>query len=132
MDSKNSQPSQRTKRNWHLKHDPDFKRQVALEYLESGRSARQIAAKYRTVDFTQVAAWARALKTELKLKASLNPSSVASPRRKDVILDSAEYQDLKKQLETAKLRIAGLETMIDIADEHLGVQIRKKYGTKQS
>jgi hypothetical protein len=26
-----------------------------------------------------------------------------------------EYQDLKKQLEAAKLRVAGLETMIDIA-----------------
>lgn len=90
MDSKNSQPSKRTKRNWRFKHDPDFKRQVAMEYLESGRPARQIAAKYGTVDFTQVAAWARALKAELRLKASLNPSAISPTKRKDVILDSTE------------------------------------------
>ena len=46
--------------------------------------------------------------------------------------DSPEYLALQKELEQAKLKIAGLETMISIADEQLGVSIRKKYGTKQS
>ncbi|NOQ25371.1 MAG: transposase [Bacteroidales bacterium] len=36
-----------------------------------------------------------------------------------------------KELEDARLRIAGLETMINLAEKELNVSIRKKYGTKQ-
>ena len=35
------------------------------------------------------------------------------------------------ELEEARLKIAGLETMINLAEKELNVSIRKKYGTKQ-
>jgi transposase len=43
---------------------------------------------------------------------------------------SGEKQ-LQKQLEEAKRKIICLETMIDIAEREIGVDIRKKSGTKQ-
>lgn len=36
-----------------------------------------------------------------------------------------------KELDDARLKIAGLETMINIAEEDLKISIKKKYGTKQ-
>lgn len=48
---------------------------------------------------------------------------------------SNEEQDkaaLQKELELAKAKIATLETMIDIAEEHFKIEIRKKSGTKPS
>ncbi|MBL0019112.1 MAG: hypothetical protein IPP17_22480 [Bacteroidetes bacterium] len=44
----------------------------------------------------------------------------------------AENAKLKKQLEDAELRALAYDTMIDVAEEQLGVKIRKKSGTKQS
>ena len=39
---------------------------------------------------------------------------------------------LKKQLEEAQLKIAALNTLIDVAEEQLKINIRKKPGAKQS
>jgi hypothetical protein len=44
----------------------------------------------------------------------------------------SDYAEIKAELETARLMILGLETMIVVAEEELGVQIRKKSGIKQS
>lgn len=41
-------------------------------------------------------------------------------------------EELLKKLEHANLKVSGLEIMIDIAEQQLGVDIRKKSGTKQS
>jgi len=39
--------------------------------------------------------------------------------------------DIQKELMSAKLKIAALETMIDLAEEQFKINIRKKYGAKQ-
>lgn len=44
----------------------------------------------------------------------------------------SEEQALRKALEESNLKILALETMIDIAEEQLKINIRKKSGTKQS
>jgi transposase-like protein len=43
-----------------------------------------------------------------------------------------EAAKLKEALELAMLKIAGLETMIEIAEEQYGIEIKKKLGVKQS
>ena len=42
-----------------------------------------------------------------------------------------EVKRLTKELEYARLRILGLETMIKVTEEDLKIKIRKKPGTKQ-
>lgn len=39
---------------------------------------------------------------------------------------------LEKQLEWEKLRAHALDTMINVAERELNIDIRKKHGTKQS
>lgn len=43
-----------------------------------------------------------------------------------------EVQRLNKELEYAKMKLLSLETMIQEAEKHLQIKIKKKYGTKQS
>ena len=42
-----------------------------------------------------------------------------------------QVKALEKQLEDAQMKNAALETLIDVAEEKLKIQIRKKPGTKQ-
>ena len=42
-----------------------------------------------------------------------------------------KIRELTKDLEYAKLKIVGLETIIKVAEEDLNIKIRKKRGTKQ-
>jgi len=43
-----------------------------------------------------------------------------------------KIQELTKALENAQLKNLALETMIEVAEEHLQIKIRKNRGTKQS
>ena len=43
-----------------------------------------------------------------------------------------EVRDLQQALAEAQLKIKALDTMIDIAEEQLKIDIRKKSGAKQS
>ena len=43
-----------------------------------------------------------------------------------------ENEELKKALELAMLKVAALETLVDVAEEQFNIQIRKKPGAKQS
>jgi hypothetical protein len=46
--------------------------------------------------------------------------------------EDLELKALKKALEEANLKIRALDTMIDIAEEQLKIDIRKKSGARQS
>ena len=43
-----------------------------------------------------------------------------------------EIAELKKALELATMKVAALETLIDVVDDQLNIDIRKKGGSKQS
>lgn len=52
-----------------------------------------------------------------------------SCKDKDLV---AENANLKKALELSMLKVAALETLIDVVDSELNINIRKKGGSKQS
>jgi hypothetical protein len=43
----------------------------------------------------------------------------------------ASEKSKNRDFEELRLRIAALETMIDVAEKEYNIDIRKKYGTKQ-
>lgn len=45
---------------------------------------------------------------------------------------AAENEELKKALELSIMKVAALETLIDVVDNQLNIDIRKKGGSKQS
>lgn len=69
-------------------------------------------------------------------------NDVPSPHKKDLNLEmnrkqlerisAQEIKALTEELKKAKLKIEGLEVMIDVAEEKFKIKIRKKAGTKRS
>ena len=52
--------------------------------------------------------------------------------KKNKPIGTAQTEALQKALEEAELKIKALNTLIDVAEEQLKIDIRKKSGTKQS
>lgn len=100
------------------KHSYAHRRQVAFS-IQAGVLSMEEAARQNSVSVSTVADWLSLLqqsKLEEKLKGM-----------------SKDNQDKSMQagIEALQLKIAALETMIDLAEEKWKIAIRKKCGTKQ-
>ena len=87
------------------------------------------AAIANGVSTAAVHSWIRTINRENTELAVLNRSVMAQQ------LPAGPPQDLKaleQQLQEAQLKIAALETMIEIAEKQYEIEIRKKSGAKQS
>jgi transposase len=115
-----------------FQHDMAFMRAVIREYETSDLSTAQIGLKYGLAA-NQVTRWRKRFSSDLSEEKSLTPDLPMNPEEQKQ-LDALKKQNeaLLKKLELANLKITGLETMIDIAEQELHLDIRKKPGTKQS
>jgi len=120
-----------TLRSWILRYsvDPEHilgkiftkaeKRQAAYRLITGQASTSQLAIELN-VDPSTLRKWAREVKAEAGYsKASKN------------LLSVNEMASQSQTVEDLQLKIAALNTMIDIAEKELGIDIRKKSGTKQ-
>lgn len=99
------------------------KEAILGEYLKGDVSLRGLARKYG-VDHRMIHRWVKEFRDEGK----------GSPVEKDVRYTRdqvAEIVRLRKELEDARLKNELLNAMIDIAEEQMGVEIRKKRGARQ-
>ena len=92
--------------------------QLIAEYLAGGITYRKLGLKYG-IDFRAIHSWVMKNKGKDYKKA---PTSIVMPS------DSKEVQRLKKELATAQLHAKLLNTIIDLAEEQLKIDIRKKSG----
>jgi transposase len=117
-----------------FKYDLAFMRKVVQDYLDGDQSTKEVAARYGISG--DIRSWLQRYRKGL---APFNevPSPIMATDNKE--LSQQEQSDFQKQneelvkkLTLANLKISGLELMIDIAEDELGIDIRKKSGTKQS
>ncbi|MBD0332436.1 MAG: hypothetical protein ICV66_07250 [Chitinophagaceae bacterium] len=101
------------------KHHYSHRRQVAIS-VQAGLISVQDAARQNSVSERTIEDWLELLK-ESNLE---NKIEAAMP---DKSLDDTT----KASVEALKLKVAALETMIDLAQEKFSIDIRKKCGTKQ-
>lgn len=114
----------------------DFKRKVALEYL-SGRFSYAVAAEEYGLDNKSVVRefvkWYRR-NTELSQTIEVEAmakSKTTTTNPADIDM-SKRIKELEAQLRLSNLKVEALETMIDIAEEQLHIDIRKKSGSQRS
>ena len=120
----------------------DLKDQIITEYLTQGCGFRKLAARYG-VSRTTICKWVQIHQgihnlpaTEKQHKYS-NSSMNSSPKKSTATDDETsslqqKIAALEKQLQWEKLRADALDTMINIAEKQLDIDIRKKPGTQQS
>lgn len=92
--------------------------------IERGKLTRKEARIKHNVSKNAVAYWVKKYSSHLSC-IDINNSKMQKTKR-------TTGKIIEKELQEANLKIAGLETMIDLAEEQYKIEIRKKFGTKQS
>lgn len=128
-----------------LKHPGEFsleeRRMIISEWLESGKTKREIWYKYtgRLEEKGHLLRWMRAFGMDIPKKwsklGSLKPENMAKSNKDsslEVLQMQAKIKELEKALVNSELRATALDTMIEIAERDLKINIRKKSNTRQS
>ena len=102
--------------------------QLINEYLASGESKDVFQTK-RHLGHNNLSRWMLTFGISTQTK----PVSMIKSKEEDTYAKQLqeEIARLKKELEYERLRSKAFETMIDIAEDELNVNIRKKSGAKQ-
>ena len=94
------------------------KSQIISEYLSGDSTFLQLEQKHGVAART-IQSWVRAFRLK-------NPVGAQSPDKVD------DVKKLKKQLEDAQLKNELLEEMLRLSEEQTGLDLRKKFGPRQS
>lgn len=113
----------------------EFKRKVALDYL-SGRFSYSVAAEeYGLSSRGVVREFVKWYRRNNELGLENAPVDMAKSKSTSAVSSAADLQKQISELEAAlrlsNLKVEALETMIDIAEEQLHVDIRKKSGSQR-
>ena len=117
------------------RYPKSLKRKIAEEYLSGKFSYGVAAEEYGLKDKTVVKEFVKWYKRTLYLEQMEREKQPKDPPKQDSSTESPtkeQLRNLEQELAQAKLKIAGLETLIDIAEQELQIDIRKKSGTKPS
>ena len=112
----------------------EFKMRVINSVLSEGLSYVEAAAQFEVTNESTVRGWVKQFRGN-KLSLSID-SFIPMSRLKDEDKSKEELvlklRALEKQLEEEKFKNKVLNTLIDVVDKQLDIDIRKKGGTKQS
>lgn len=113
----------------------EFKRKVAKGYVDGQYSYAVAAETYGLKDkgvVREFVKWYRR-KYDLGQLNEYEPMTKSKEEKTTSISElEAQVKQLQAQLELEKLKTEALETMIDIAEEQLQIDIRKKSGSQRS
>ena len=132
-----------------LRFSRALKRSICIEYMQSGKSRKEIALKYDLPSVNLLSAWIQSCLSPLEIPekcASLQPVTVQmdsdmAQKKEDAPMDVAamsalieaqrkQIEKLEKQLKYSQDKNLALNTLIDVIEEQ-GIKVRKKAGVKQ-
>ena len=115
-----------------------YKRRTEMEMLKilteihSGRMSKRGACEKYGINRNTMALFIRKFSLRTLGQNISNQLLSDMPEENKTALLEKKIKELTRQLEHEKLKNAGLETMIKVAEEDLHIRIKKKRGTKQS
>lgn len=120
----------------------DIQQQAVKEYLLEGIPYRALAKKYG-VSRSTINKWVLVYqgihnipRSHKQISYDLQQKTLGKKSKQPILQHQNELEKkialLEKQLEWEKLKSHALDTMINIAERELNIDIRKKHGTKQS
>ena len=126
-----------------------LKRSICIEYMQSGKSRKEIAMKYGLPSTNLLSAWIQSCLSPLEIHekcASLQPiivqmDSDMAKEKEEKPMDVAsmaalieaqrkQIAKLEKDLKYSQDKNLALNTLIDVIEEQ-GIKVRKKAGVKQ-
>ncbi|MCS3802341.1 helix-turn-helix domain-containing protein [Niastella sp. OAS944] len=130
FDSKMAVPSGKLKRPVPI----EIKRSV-VRAIQSGRlTVKEAQRTYGIKTVKTINSWIHQFNLENAELAVVNESGMKKkkPVEGNSTDNNQDIKGLQKALEEAQLKVAALNTLIDVAEEQLKINIRKKPGAKQS
>ena len=113
------------------KFTDSVRRKAVREILSGVITVEEAKIKYGVKHKSSIQEWIKAFSSEI---SNIRPLPMSN--KENAPQTSSDEQKRIKELEEAllqaQLKIAGLETLIDVAEKELHIDIRKKPGTKQS
>lgn len=118
------------KENMRRKSYSNLQKRTVVTAIEQGRmSIKEAQTAYGVKTEKIIRNWLAQYKKE-KVEICIITESVMAKKSKPI--STAQAEALQKALEEAELKIKALNTLIDVAEEQLKIDIRKKSGAKQS
>jgi len=109
---------------------PNLQKRSIASAIEQGRmSVGEARSAYGIKTERTIRGWVQQYRTE---KVELCGVKEQPKPEKTVPVDTSEVDALRRALQEAELRIKALNTLIDVAEEQLKTDIRKKSGAKPS
>ena len=125
MEKPTEKKSKRTQRDYTL----GFKLQVVAEVERGDLTYKQAQKKYGIQGRSTVLVW---LRKHGRLTWDLNPGAMSKTPNQRIKELEAQLAASEKRAKEAELKAKLLDTIIDVAEGQLGIQIRKKSLPKQS
>ena len=113
------------------KYSDSLKRQIVQEYYSGKETSKELAERYGLLNSDTVHQFVRWCKSQGDDFSHL-PGPLTEEERKNLPALQKRVMELEGLLENERLKTLGLETMMDIAEKELGIDVRKKSVTKQS
>jgi transposase-like protein len=112
----------------------DLKRTVVRSVTSGRLSMREAMVTYGVKTSLTIEKWIKELEQENTDLVASNEAWMKKNKsnKKDITQSNPDVKALQKALEDAQLKILALNTLIDVAEEQLKINIRKKPGAKQS
>lgn len=99
-----------------------------MEYLSGSGSTRSLGKKYG-YSHSSILRWLMAEKRQSEKREKLVKAKQSIQEKEHMPED---IKALQEEVRVMRVRLQLMEAMIDIADEQLGTEIRKKVGARQS
>ena len=131
------------------KFSRSLKRSICIEYMQSGKSRKEISMKYNLPSVGTLSGWIHSCLSPLEIHekcASLPPVTVQmdssmAKKNEEMPMDVAsmsalieaqrkQIAKLEKELKYSQDKNLALNTLIDVIEEQ-GIKVRKKAGVKQ-
>ena len=112
----------------------DKKLQVVQEYLNTDITQKELLIKYNLGGKQNITNWIRKFGLSSSTKVQIYKKRTMTDKTDKYIYDRSSeliIKKLEKELEYERLKNLALNTVIDIAEEDLKINIRKKSGAKQ-
>ena len=112
----------------------DKKLQVVQEYLNTDITQKELLIKYNLGGKQNINNWIRKFGLSSSTKVQIYKKRTMTDKTDKYIYDRSSeliIKKLEKELEPERLKNLALNPVIDIAEEDLKINIRKKSGAKQ-
>lgn len=129
MDKMIKERGRKGRRGRKSQHAVGFKKKVAQDYIRGDCSFAQLSVQYG-VRRNTICRWVKQFYGELSVTEPI-PLDMTEAEHKELEALKKQNEELKKKLEYADMKATALEILIDVAEQQLGIDIKKKPGTRQ-